>query len=150
MGYAHALRTAGAEVIDFKETGCYQGTWGAIVDFNGQRSLVTGYYGSCSHCDAYQSQFDRYSSDESVFDEETGKYYANWWKEQEISQEEYDADQEQYRQDLIEFAMSYLRNPHTKEDILNKIKHYDSLGDEEWSFDTEERELYDWAIKFFS
>jgi hypothetical protein len=150
MGYAHALRTAGATIIEFKETGSYQGTWGAIVDFNGQRSLVTGYYGSCSYCDAYQSQFDRYSSDEPVFDEETGKYYSNRWQEQEITKEAYDADQEEQKQALIDFGMSYLRNPNTKEDILNKIKYYDELGDDEWSFDSEERELYDWAITFFN
>ena len=149
MGYAYALRTAGATIIEYKETGSYQGTWGAVVDFNGQRSLVTGYYGSCSHCDAYQSQFERYSNDEPVFDEETGKYYSNWYKEQEITKEAYDADQEDQKQALIDFGMSYLRHPMTKEDVEKRIEYYDTNDTGEWSFDSEERELYDWAIKLF-
>jgi hypothetical protein len=149
MSYAHALRTAGAEVVDFKEIGSYQGTWGAVVDFQGQRSLVTGYYGSCSHCDAYQSQFDRYSSDEPYFDEETGKYYSDRWQEQEITKEAYEADQEEQKQRLIDFGMSYLRNPMTEEDVKKRIEYYDSNDNGEWSFDSEERELYDWAITLF-
>lgn len=148
MGYAHALRTAGAEVVDFKEIGSYQGTWGAVVDFQGQRSLVTGYYGSCSGCDAYQSQFG-YMDDDPTYDEATGKYYLNWYKEQEITKEQFDAIIEEGKQKLVEFGMSYLRHPMTKEDVIKRIEYYDTNDTGEWSFDSEERELYDWAITLF-
>lgn len=56
-GYSSALTAAGAVVINFKASGDYQGTWGAIVDHNGQRSVVIGAYGSCDHCDRFQSRF---------------------------------------------------------------------------------------------
>lgn len=145
MGYAHALRTAGAEVVDFKEIGSYQGTWGAVVDFQGQRSLVTGYYGSCSVCDAYQAQFG-WSSDEPYYNHETDKYYINQWSDEEITKETHDAILEKEKQELIDFGMSYLRNPMSKEDVQKRIEYYDANDTGEWSFDSEERELYDWAI----
>jgi hypothetical protein len=145
MGYAHALRTAGAEVVDFKEIGSYQGTWGAVVDFQGQRSLVTGYYGSCSVCDAYQAQFG-WSSDEPYYNNETDKYYRNQWSDEEITKEENDSIIQKSRQELIDFGMSYLRYPMTKEDVEKRIQYYDTNDTGEWSFDSEERELYDWAI----
>ena len=145
MGYAHALRTAGAEVVDFKEIGSYQGTWGAVVDFQGQRSLVTGYYGSCSVCDAYQANFG-WSSDEPYYDNESDKYYTDRWMEIEITKEKAEEISQKHRQELIDFAMSYLRNPMTKEDVKKRIKYYDTNDTGEWSFDSEERELYDWAV----
>lgn len=145
MGYAHALRTAGAEVIDFKEIGSYQGTWGAIVNFQGQRSLVTGAYGSCSGCDAYQSQFG-WSDDDPYYDQETDKYYTDRWMSVEITKEKAEEISQKYRQDLIDFGMSYLRHPMTKDDVIQRIAYYDANDTGEWSFDHEERELYDWAV----
>jgi hypothetical protein len=56
-GYATALKAAGAEVIEFTSFGSYQGKWMALVDYNGERGIVTGYYGSCSGCDAYEAEF---------------------------------------------------------------------------------------------
>ena len=35
MGYMASLEMAGAKVLSFKEFGSYQGTWLAIVEFNG-------------------------------------------------------------------------------------------------------------------
>ena len=146
MGYTHALRTAGAEVLQYKQTGSYQGTWGAVCRYNGQTVLVTGYYGSCSVCDAYQSQFG-YLEDDPVQDETTGKWYSDWTREYEISQEQVDAINEEHRQKLVDFGMSYLRNPLTKDMVQSTIDRYNAKGDDDW-FDNEERELYDWAIKF--
>jgi hypothetical protein len=148
MGYAHALRTAGAEVVDFKEIGSYQGTWGAVVDFQGQRSLVTGYYGSCSVCDAYQSQFG-WSDDDPYYDNESDKYYTDRWMSTEITKEEAEEISLKARQELIDFGMSYLRHPMTKDDVIKRIEYYDKNDDGDWSFDSEERELYDWAITLF-
>lgn len=56
MSYEEALGAAGATVIDFKEFGSYQGDWWALVRFNGQVGFVTGSYGSCSGCDAFQAE----------------------------------------------------------------------------------------------
>lgn len=63
MGYEEALEAAGAKVHDFMESGDYQGTWYAIVEYKGETGLVTGDYGSCSGCDAFQDEFG-WSDDE--------------------------------------------------------------------------------------
>jgi hypothetical protein len=148
MGYSYALRTAGADVVDFKTIGSYQGTWGAIVDFQGQRSLVTGYFGSCSVCDAYESQFG-HMEDDPVHDQDDDKYYADWTRQEEITKETYDVIIERGKKELADFGMSYLRHPMTKEDVIKRIEYYDTNDTGEWSFDSEERELYDWAITLF-
>lgn len=150
MGYSSALRAAGADVIDFKQIGSYQGTWGAIVDFQGQRSLVTGYYGSCSGCDAFEAQFGYTYSECPVFVENTGKYYSDWSHEEEITKEAYDAINDKQEKELAEFGMSYLRYPMSKDDVVKRIQYYDDNDTGEWSFDSEERELYDWALSFFN
>ena len=57
-GYHQALVAAGAIVWEFEEFGSYQGDWLAVVEYNGERGLVWGSYGSCDHCDAFQGEFD--------------------------------------------------------------------------------------------
>lgn len=54
MGYRQALEAAGAEIEEYKEFGSYQGTWFAVLT-NG--NIVEGAYGSCSGCDAFESEF---------------------------------------------------------------------------------------------
>lgn len=56
-GYCSALREAGASVLAFAEFGSYQGNWWALVDYEGKRGWVTGSYGSCSGCDAFEGEF---------------------------------------------------------------------------------------------
>jgi hypothetical protein len=82
MGYSEALEAAGAKIIAFQEFGSYQGNWFAFVElalpwrhsksefgsyqgdwfafveYQGKRGWVQGSYGSCSGCDAFQSEFD--------------------------------------------------------------------------------------------
>jgi hypothetical protein len=58
MGYRQALEAAGATVLAFDEFGDYQGTWLAKVTVGEELRLVTGSYGSCSGCDAFQAEFD--------------------------------------------------------------------------------------------
>lgn len=58
--YLVCLLLAGANVIEFKSFGDYQGTWFAVLD-NG--SIVRGSYGSCSSCDAFYAEFDNDSHD---------------------------------------------------------------------------------------
>ena len=57
MSYIDALKAAGAKVEDFREFGSYQGTWFALVTFRRKVGFVSGSYGSCSGCDAFQGEF---------------------------------------------------------------------------------------------
>lgn len=57
MAYRAALEAAGAEVHEFQEFGSYQGDWIAKVTFKGETGFVRGSYGSCSGCDAFESEF---------------------------------------------------------------------------------------------
>jgi hypothetical protein len=59
MGYQEALEAAGATVRAFQEFGSYQGDWWAFVALpDGKHGWINGSYGSCSVCDAFQSEFD--------------------------------------------------------------------------------------------
>jgi hypothetical protein len=58
MSYEGSLEAAGARVIAFQEFGDWQGSWVALVEYQGQRGWVQGAYGSCDHCDAFQAEFD--------------------------------------------------------------------------------------------
>lgn len=58
MSYQEALEAAGARVITFEQFGDWQGSWLALVDYQGQRAWVQGAFGSCNHCDAFQAEFD--------------------------------------------------------------------------------------------
>jgi hypothetical protein len=57
MSYKESLEAAGAKVLEFQEFGSYQGDWWAQVEVGGVRGWVKGSYGSCSGCDAFQSEF---------------------------------------------------------------------------------------------
>jgi len=54
MSYELALEAAGAKVVAFQEFGSYQGDWLARLD---DGRYVTGSYGSCSGCDAFEGEF---------------------------------------------------------------------------------------------
>lgn len=55
--YAKALRAAGAEVHHFRSFGSYQGEWWAQITYKDETGWVTGSYGSCSGCDAFEGEF---------------------------------------------------------------------------------------------
>jgi hypothetical protein len=57
MGYQRSLEAAGATVIAYESFGCYQGDWWAKVQYNDNIGWVHGWYGSCSVCDAFESEF---------------------------------------------------------------------------------------------
>ena len=63
MGYGQSLEAAGATVLKFKEFGDYQGTWWALVEYEGGKRWVNGSYGSCSGCDSFQAEFDYLNHD---------------------------------------------------------------------------------------
>lgn len=140
MGYRESLEAAGAEVLDFKEIGSYQGTWGAIVNYEGKKCLVTGSYGSCSGCDAFQAEFSYYDRIEP----KKGKYYRdnNYWDEnEEITAEQARELNKAYDEKLANFGRSYLTALLDLWDVENRLKGFKE-GD--W-FDEEEKELFTWA-----
>ena len=53
MSYQEALEAAGATVLAYAKFGSYQGDWLARLP-NG---YVSGSYGSCSGCDAFEGEF---------------------------------------------------------------------------------------------
>ena len=57
MSYQNALQAAGAEVLASERFGAYQGDWWSLVNWKGQTFWVHGAFGSCSVCDAFQSEF---------------------------------------------------------------------------------------------
>jgi hypothetical protein len=143
MGYSETLEAAGAKVIEYKTVGSYQGSWGAIVEYNGVKSLVTGSYGSCSGCDAFEAEFG--FGDEPPI-EKDGKYYRNYWSDDEITKEEHDSLVAAYDKKMSDFGASYLQTLQDEGDIQNRIKGF--IADD-W-FDAEEKELYEWALTFFN
>ncbi|MGL5727496.1 MAG: hypothetical protein ACRCYD_06540 [Plesiomonas sp.] len=76
--YIEALRAAGCEIIEYKEYGSYQGEWIAIVKVDGEIGVVEGCYGSCSGCDAFESEFGYSDEDKPDYKDrlaEFGKTY---------------------------------------------------------------------------
>lgn len=144
MGYQLALEKAGAKVLDFQEFGSYQGTWLAFVEYNGEKGIVEGSYGSCSSCDAFQAEFN-YCGTPEISD---GKFYKSgrtWDEDDECTEEEYKAALEAYDQRLVEFGKQYL------EPLYDKA-HYElmlsKLETDNW-FDFETKEYCEWAIARF-
>lgn len=90
MSYEEALEAAGAKIIAFEAFGSYQGEWIAKV---GEDKYVTGSYGSCSGCDAFEAEFD--------------------WDDEE---------KDDYKERLAAFGKSYLDSYSTKEELLKLFK----------------------------
>jgi hypothetical protein len=55
--YEKAMKCAGATVNVFEQFGSYQGEWYAKVTYKGITGWINGSYGSCSGCDAFESEF---------------------------------------------------------------------------------------------
>lgn len=70
MSYSAALEAAGAKVLAWQSFRSYQGDWWAKVEYRGNTGWVTGSYGSCSHCDAFQGEvgYSYYKDEESEED----------------------------------------------------------------------------------
>jgi hypothetical protein len=149
MSYQTALAAAGAVVIDTKYAGSYQGTWGSIVEYQGKKGLVTGSFGSCSVCDAFQSEFDDYMWGSVVITHDTQTdTYSRDYGDIQCTKEEYDAQQAEYQQKLSDFGKRYLHVIQDKWDVENQLKHlYNS--EDAWYAD-EQKELLDWALPLLS
>jgi hypothetical protein len=118
MGYESALAAAGAKVLNTHYAGSYQGTWGCIVEYNNKKGLVTGSYGSCSVCDAFQSEFDAFYSE--------------------------DINSEDLQKRLANFGQSYLQVIQEKFDVQNQLDNLSKVNDS-W-YEDEQKELLEWAL----
>jgi|SRR6185312_9890568 len=79
MSYQEALEAAGAKIIKFESFGSYQGDWFCLCEYKGKIGWVSGSFGSCSGCDAFEAEFG--------------------WN---------DNEQEDYQQRLCQFGKGYL------------------------------------------
>lgn len=75
MSYQQSLEAAGARVLSFAQFGDWQGSWLALVEYQGQRGWVRGAFGSCDYCDAFQAEF---SWDSEFTCEDTQVQLANF------------------------------------------------------------------------
>lgn len=138
MSYELTLRKAGATVLAYKEVGDYQGTWGCVVEYKGKLGLVTGSYGSCSGCDAFQGEFGWGGNHD--FSERNGKYYK--WYDEEITKEEYEQGIAEHERKLAQFGEGYLNDIQDAFDIENRLA---NTHPDVW-YDEEIRELLTWAL----
>jgi len=128
MGYRESLLKAGAQVLDYQEFGSYQGDWIAFVNFNGKKGFVQSYFGSCSGCDAFQSEFN-YNED---------KCEEHRWDDDVIECDECKAKKMSYEEKIKNFGLSFLEN------ILNYQEVYASVSENlEW--DGNAKEMVDWV-----
>lgn len=104
MGYKQAIEAAGCRVLAFGEFGTWSGDWWARVDLQGKQHWVSGYYGSCSGCDAFEGEFGW-----EFHDEEINKEWI------EIGDPRHSRYTE-YQEKLIVFGLSYLDNLKTQEE----------------------------------
>lgn len=128
MSYREAMEQAGATIHEFAEFGSYQGEWYALVTWNGEKGWVNGSYGSCSGCDAFESEFG-YEDDDDGCDEHRYHKRADCSACVEHG--------EKFRKHLAEFGKSYLETLLTQEQAeANAAKAA------EWSM--EDKEALDW------
>lgn len=142
MGYQIALEAAGAEVVEYKEFGSYQGTW---IAFLKDGTFIEGSYGSCSGCDAFQAEFDYYSS--PYYDERANKYFSGKSYGEEITYEEFILESQSYEDRLKRFGQQYLSD---KQSIDMMRSRYEiKTTSEDYYFTEEEKEIYEWVMSKF-
>lgn len=113
MGYTQALEAAGAKLIDYDSFGDLQGTWLALVDYNGQRVWIRGGYGSCSACDAFKAAFSDINEGCSENDHDY---------EAQEGCETCKVQQQKYQQELADFGKRYMTgNEWTQDEMVNEL-----------------------------
>lgn len=137
MSYKEALEAAGAEVHQYKDFGSYQGDWFALVTYKGERGWVSGSYGSCSGCDAFEGEFTYSDYPEC----EEHRYTGKPGKEECASCQALTAA---YQTKLSAFGKTYLDGVDGEGTCLqtqeNLLIHLDSQAD----WDSESREAAAW------
>lgn len=105
LGYEASLECAGAKVLAYEAFGSYQGDWLALVEYEGERGFVHGYYGSCAACDAFEGEFG-YCEGLQKYDRETGKWVLLPGAVEK----------------LAEFGREYLSDLRTTEEVLEQFE----------------------------
>jgi hypothetical protein len=134
MGYKQAIEATGVKVKEFEMFGSYQGDWIALLE---DGRVITGSYGSCSGCDAFEAEFGY--SDEPQ--ERDGKYYKDYGDE--ISKEEYDRLLSEYNQKLCRFGQHYTVDAESLQDTINR---YERKCADEYAWD-DDKQILDWLKK---
>lgn len=127
MSYREALQAAGAEVLEAKYFGSYQGDWYALVNYNGSKQWVHGSYGSCSGCDAFCAEFD-FDGDDNGCEEHRYEKQADCTACKERTVE--------YQRRLANFGKSYLDNAMTQVEA-------EKIAAEHLEWDSEAQEMLD-------
>lgn len=99
MSYREALEAAGAKIHALEYFGSYQGDWYALVTYEGETGFVHGYFGSCTVCDAFQSEFGWTDDDRGCADHSY---------DYDDSCEDCLESTVTYRARLVDFGKSYL------------------------------------------
>lgn len=128
MGYSEALHAAGATVHAYNQFGSYQGDWWAKVTLpDGRQGFINGRYGSCSGCDAFESEIG-YSSEQC----DTHSYGPEQPECAECQQAKAAAAEK-----LAKFGAGYLDSFLTADEALAKAS-------ENLEWDTDAQEMVDW------
>lgn len=126
MSYNKALEAAGATVHDWEQFGSYQGDWLADVTVNGKHGFIRDCFGSCSYCDAFESEFG--------------------YEDDACDQHRYDHNPEclgcrekkaKYDEKLKAFGQRYLDDLLTKDEVLKLVS-------ENLEWDANAQEMVDW------
>ncbi len=131
MSYSTALEAAGATVKEYREFGDYQGTWFAFLE---DGRIVTGAYGSCSGCDAFQAEFDYGCCEEAQCSEH------QYWNPVEGCEgcAHYKAV---YQQKLADFGARYLNAAATLDE---SIAEWERIQANQRYFPTEGSDILNW------
>ena len=109
MGYCEAMEAAGAKVHDYGTFGDYQGSWWALVTFEGQTGWASGWYGSCSGCDAFEGEFGYENHDH-----EGEEYFSPLYNTDKLRD---DCDKcQDFKRRFVEFGLGYLGDLMTQDE----------------------------------
>jgi len=128
MSYYQAMEAAGANVLAFQSFGSYQGDWWAKVEFNDITFFVSGSYGSCSGCDAFEGEFgwENGRCSDHEYDE-AGSVGCPECAERGIT----------FQKRLSDFGLAYLTNPWTQEEAIKEASR-------NLDWDSDAQEMVDW------
>lgn len=107
MSYGSALEAAGAKILAMKHFGSWQGDWWAKIALpSGSVGWTHGWFGSCSHCDAFQSEFGY----------ESGLCEEHQYEDAKTPCEACAATEASYQARLKAFGERYLDDLYTQEE----------------------------------
>lgn len=128
--YKEAIEAAGAEVLAFETFGSYQGDWLAKIKIDGKVKYIHDYYGSCSHCDAFESDFGFVSHSCGNDD-----YYDPFWEDDGFRDN--CSECQNLKKRFVEFGQNYVDNAVSFEECMK-------IASENLEWDMDAQDLVDW------